>query len=160
MFWQYAILGRGDIQLPQICHKMWTFVKNIGKENSHNGLIINNIHSNPFHPIPFAPYYQPDEIWYTSTDGKIVTPYDPDAFDVAIVSNTYENGKGVIKFDGNLTSIGKSAFKAKTNLSSVMIPHKVTSINDSAFGSCTNLMNIYCKPSIPPSIYLSSINPD
>ncbi len=104
--------------------------------------------------IPFAPYYQPDEIWYTSTDGKIVTPYDPDAFDVAIVSNTYENGKGVIKFDGNLTSIGKSAFNAKENLSSVMIPHKVTSINDSAFGSCTNLMNIYCKPSIPPSIYL------
>jgi hypothetical protein len=33
---------------------MWTFVKNIGKENTHNGLIINNIHSNPFHPIPLV----------------------------------------------------------------------------------------------------------
>ena len=104
--------------------------------------------------ISFAPYYQPDEMWYTTTDGKIVTPYDANALDVTIISNTYENGKGVIKFDGDLTNIGKNAFKSKKTLSSVMIPHKVTTINDSAFGSCTSLMKIYCKPSDPPAIYL------
>lgn len=103
--------------------------------------------------IPFAPYYQPNEIWYTSTDGKIVTPYVSDPFDVAIVSNTYKNGKGVIKLGGDLTTIAKNAFKSKKTLSSVMIPHKVTSIDDSAFGSCTSLMKIYCKPSTPPAIY-------
>lgn len=104
--------------------------------------------------IPFAPYDQPDEIWYTSTDANIVSPYNSEAFDVAIISNTYENGKGVIKFDGNLTEIKADAFYAKNNLSSVMIPSKVTTIGDDAFGACTKLMNIYCKPLTPPSIYL------
>ena len=104
--------------------------------------------------IPFAPYYQPNEVWYTSTDGKIVTPNVSEPFNVAIVSNTYKNGKGVIKLDGDLTTIAKNAFKSKKTLSSVMIPHKVTSIDDSAFGSCTSLMKIYCKPLTRPSVYL------
>jgi hypothetical protein len=54
VFWQDAILGRDDIQLPQFCPKMWTFVKNIGKGYFYNMLIINNIHSNSFHPVPLA----------------------------------------------------------------------------------------------------------
>ena len=46
------------------------------------------------------------EITYTSSDGKIVTPYSAGAFGASIVSNVYENGKGVITFDGNITRIG------------------------------------------------------
>lgn len=53
VFWHDAIL-ESDIQLPQICPKMWTFVKNIGKGYFYNMLIINNIRSNPFRPIPLA----------------------------------------------------------------------------------------------------------
>lgn len=49
-------------------------------------------------------------ITYTSTDGKIVTPYKTDGFGANIVSNTYQNGKGVITFDKNITSIGPQAF--------------------------------------------------
>jgi hypothetical protein len=51
-----------------------------------------------------------NEIWYTSTDGNIITPYKKDVFGANIVSNTYENGKGIITFDGEVTSIGDSAF--------------------------------------------------
>ena len=47
-----------------------------------------------------------NEIWYTSYDGEIVTPYDTNVFGANIVSNTYENGKGIITFDGDVTSIG------------------------------------------------------
>jgi hypothetical protein len=43
-----------DIQLPQFCPKMWTFVKNIIKGYFYNMLIINNIRSSTFHPVPLA----------------------------------------------------------------------------------------------------------
>ena len=36
------------------------------------------------------------EIWYTSIDGEIVEPSNPDAFGATILTNTYSNGKGVI----------------------------------------------------------------
>ena len=52
-----------------------------------------------------------NEIWYTSSNGKVVTPYKSDVFGASIVSNTYSNGKGIIKFNGNVTSIGSCAFE-------------------------------------------------
>ncbi len=85
---------------------------------------------------------QPDnEIWYTSSDNKVVTPSN-DNFNVSIVSNDYNDGKGVIKFSGELTSIGEFAFNAKTTLVSVTIPALVTSIGDEAFNYCTSLESL------------------
>ena len=41
-----------------------------------------------------------DEIWYVSKDGKAINNIDTSAFgDASVISNTYENGKGIIKFD-------------------------------------------------------------
>ena len=85
---------------------------------------------------------QPDnEIWYTSSDNKVVTPSN-DNFNVSIVSNDYNDGKGVIKFSGELTSICEFAFNAKTTLASVTIPALVTSIGDEAFNYCTSLESL------------------
>ena len=50
-----------------------------------------------------------NEIWYTTNDGNVVNPTHPDAFGVNIVSNTYENGKGVITFDGTITTLGEGS---------------------------------------------------
>jgi hypothetical protein len=83
-----------------------------------------------------------NEIWYTSTDGNVVTPYATDAFEVNVVSNTYENGKGVITFDGDVTSIGYNAFDSCSNLTSITIPNSVTSIGNSAFYYCSGLNSI------------------
>ena len=79
------------------------------------------------------------EIWYTSTDDNTVTPYTANAFGANIISNTYENGKGVIKFDGNVTKIGESAFFGCQNLKSVTIPESVTTIENNPFAYCDNL---------------------
>lgn len=45
------------------------------------------------------------EIWYTTTDGNIIQPTLLNRFGATFISNTYENGRGVIKFDGPITVI-------------------------------------------------------
>ena len=89
-----------------------------------------------------------DEIWYTSSDGNIVTPFKTDVFGANIVSNTYENGKGIITFDAPVTSIGEQAFYYCLSLTSVTIPDSVTSIGSSAFAGCESLTSV----TIPDSV--------
>lgn len=83
-----------------------------------------------------------NEIWYTSSDGNIVTPHDTSVFGATIISNTYIDGKGIIKFDGDVTSIGISAFMGCEILTSIVIPNSVTSIENYAFQSCSSLTSI------------------
>ena len=83
-----------------------------------------------------------NEIWYTSTDGNIVTPNKETGFGANIVSNTYENDRGVIEFDGDVTSIGNEAFKLCKTLTSITIGNGVTSIGNSAFYHCDKLASI------------------
>ena len=86
-----------------------------------------------------------NKIAYTSSDGKIVVPYQTAAFGAKIVSNVYENGKGVITFDGDVTSIGDYAFFGCSSLESVTIPDNVTSIGGRVFGLCSSLTSFYGK---------------
>ena len=91
-----------------------------------------------------------DEIWYTSSDGKVVKPYKEgkDIFGAEIESNTYKNGKGIIKFKGDVTTIGEKAFYKCKSLTSVTIPNSVTTIGDHAFWNCSSLTSI----TIPNSV--------
>ena len=74
-----------------------------------------------------------DEIWYISYDGSVVTPWTTTGFTQSIVSNTYTNGLGVIKFNAPLTKIGRFAFLERTNLKLVSLPTALTSIDEGAF---------------------------
>ena len=77
-----------------------------------------------------------NEIWYTSNNSSVVTPYKTNGFGANIISNTYKNGKGVIKFDGDVTSIGESAFYRCSSLTGITIPNGVTTIGEGAFSFC------------------------
>lgn len=101
-----------------------------------------------------------NQIWYTSVDCSIVNPSCKDyegnevgvfaTFGANIISNTYDDGKGVITFDGEITKIGDNAFNrlpflqdvADDPMSSVVIPESVTEIGTYAFSGCKNLASI------------------
>ena len=92
-------------------------------------------------------YYNPIvyTIEYTSTNGNIVEPdftstapfLDVDGNSISIISNTYENGKGIIKLEKECYQIGQDAFQYCYHLNSIAIPDSVTTIGKGAFFSCS-----------------------
>ena len=64
-------------------------------------------------------------IKYISTDGKIIVPnnefYDSNGLLLTIKSNTYDEGIGLIEFDGDITVVGEKAFYNKTTLAMVVL---------------------------------------
>ena len=82
------------------------------------------------------------EIFYTSTDGSIVVPYNVNVFGAVLLSNTYENGVGVLSFDRPLTIIGQSAFYCKDKITEIVLPDDVEKIDESAFCGCSALKDI------------------
>lgn len=96
----------------------------------------------------FSIYQQSDvmgnnEIWYTSTDGQIVEPSDPGAFRANIISNTYLNGKGVLRFDADVDRLGESTFTSCYTLKTITLPESVKTIGKYAFQWCNSLTEIY-----------------
>ena len=87
-------------------------------------------------------------ITYTTSDGNKVGSFDPNYFDVNVVSHTYNNGKGIIVFSGTLYKIGDEAFQECTTLTSVNIPDSATKIGNYAFYECYSLRSIYIPSSV------------
>ena len=95
-----------------------------------------------------------NQIWYTSSDGHIinptyiVSPFYSNPFGATIISNTYEDGKGIITFDKDLTSIGDYAFFQCENLTNMVIPNSVTIMGNSLFSQCFSLKNVIIPNSV------------
>lgn len=89
-----------------------------------------------------------NQIWYTSSDGNIIAPKKTSDFGANIISNVYENGKGIITFDGDITVIGVSAFTSCAGLTSIIIPETVTIIKQAAFQQCFSLKEIKLPNSV------------
>ena len=106
-----------------------------------------------------------DEIWYTTLSGNAVTlcgtsDYST-IFGANFVSNTYSNGKGIIKFDGPVTSVCflpdyqyqvepepeesdefpeyPIEYSNIDDFQQIRLPNSVTSIDPEAFRNCINL---------------------
>lgn len=84
------------------------------------------------------------KIYYTTSDGQAIT-VDSDDFGNNVIDfsqSTYTDGQGVIVFNSDITTIGKSAFEGQTTLASIKLPETVTSIGKMAFYNCTSLSEI------------------
>ena len=114
-------------------------------KSSSDTLTIERNHIQPMAAIKFTPTVPNNQIWYTSTDGKIVTPYSSGVFGANVVYNTCENGRGIIEFDAPITSIGEKAFYDCDNLKSITLPNSVTLIAKGALACCDNLTSLYGK---------------
>ena len=100
--------------------------------------------STPGEDVPAAAKPANNEIWYTTKDNTKAVPASG-AFGVNIISNTCENGIGIIKFDDDVTEIGNSAFTYINSLTSITFPESVTSIANSAIYGCSALASFYGK---------------
>ena len=81
-------------------------------------------------------------LWYTSSDGKTVSPHDASAVG-ELISNTYVGGMGKMVFEADITSIGAEAFSGCAALSGITLPETVTSIGEKAFEGCSALEKVY-----------------
>ena len=91
-----------------------------------------------------GPASQPDnEIWYTSTDGQVVLPDNTGAFGANFLSNEYNDGKGVLRFDGPVTKVGEGAFLNCGTLREAILPKTVTAIGDGAFLNAAGLERVH-----------------
>ena len=83
-----------------------------------------------------------DEIWYTTKDGSPVTLNNNASFgDVTVVSNTYADGKGILKFSGPVKTIGRATFEL-SSLSSITLPEGFTTLGDWAFSHCYDMVSV------------------
>lgn len=83
-----------------------------------------------------------NEIWYTSTDGNVVEVDTSRINPLILVSNTYEDGKGVLKFKDDITSLPRFCFVECYTFKTINLPNSLTTIGDSAFRKCENLIEI------------------
>lgn len=84
-----------------------------------------------------------NEIWYTSTDGQIVQPdLSIGKPALTLLSNTYENGKGVLVFEEDLETIPFGVFSFCNTLESVVFPDGVVTVKNAVFEYCENLVSV------------------
>lgn len=95
------------------------------------------------------------QLWYTSTNGELVD------FDISnelfgstsIISNVYQNSRGVITCAGPIREICQGAFFYEAPLfKTITLPSSIRTIGRGAFvGHDNNLTDVYCNIATPPT---------
>ena len=88
------------------------------------------------------------KIYYTTTDGNVVEALKSSFEGGNLVSNTYENGQGILLFDNVVTEIQRGAFSG-SNLQTLTIPDGVETIDGGIVPFGYNLYAVYGKFATP-----------
>lgn len=92
--------------------------------------------------LTIAPQIPNNEVWYTTSDESLLgVDYDI-AFGANVVSNTYENGKGVLSFSADISLLAEGSFSGESKMTSVVLPETVTELPQGAFASCSCLTKV------------------
>lgn len=100
----------------------------------------------------------PNEIWYTSSTNDVVILSNVAGFGAEIVSHGYSNGRGVIKFDKNISNVCNGAFRDCREITSVIIPEGVTTIGSNAFNQCNKLESVKLPKTLKNIEYYAFFN--
>lgn len=95
--------------------------------------------------IEYMEMLQPNnEIWYTTTDGNILdTTYIVDKVtNNTLLSNTYENGQGILTFEKDFHEIPTNMFKSNSKIQTIKLPNDITILGETAFDYCSSLSSI------------------
>jgi hypothetical protein len=84
----------------------------------------------------------PNEIFYTSTDGKMINLQTVNGFGATVISHNYDYGYGSIRCDGNITSIPDNAFNNCSTLVTITLPSQLEKVGNFAFENCSSLVEI------------------
>lgn len=84
---------------------------------------------------------QPDnELWYITTDGQKVNSSESNLIGeynkqegLSVVSHTYENGIGKVRYSAAVVKLGENVFRFVNNCLLVSVPRKVSLINAFCF---------------------------
>ena len=95
-------------------------------------------------PWPIPP---DNEIWYTSVDDNIIEQFNNNYIGVNLVSNIYENGKGVAKYDGDVLGWWSAKYvggplRNNTMIKTIILPDSVSRFSVNTFSGCSNLISI------------------
>ena len=98
-----------------------------------------------------------NKITYKTDDWRTVE-VDGRCFNANIISNTCNQGNGVIIFDNKLTQILRwhqynsyiYAFNDKDNLISIDLPQTITRIENYCLCDCNRLEAVYIRSTVPP----------
>lgn len=82
-----------------------------------------------------------NEIWYVTTDDSILPLMSEGAFDKEVIYHTYENGKGIIRFEGALNALTSfwRTIEDANKLLIVGLPGSIDEINFNPFIEAFNL---------------------
>ena len=130
-------LKKGTAQADCVVSKSADFVRSKGREKLEADKGLEYVSTQP-----------KNVLYYTSTDGQIVTPNTTVNIDANVVSNEYVDGQGILTFDGPITKIGGYTFENCSTLATIDIPDGVTSLGDYCFSNCTGLTNIAFSESV------------
>lgn len=101
-------------------------------------------------PIEEDNQYPPaDEIWYTTVSGNAVNfRHTNICVEAAVVSNIYQNGRGVLIFSGPVVTFKEWALYKTADLRELVIPSSVIATTYSCFRECQNLRRVVFAPGL------------
>ena len=109
-------------------------------EKSNSTPTIEPEQEQPEEPIPGV-----TELTYKSAE---LLEIRENGFDTFIISHTWEDGVGTIKFLDPISNIGYCAFESANALTEISIPYGITSIDEYAFRFCWNLTKVTLPESL------------
>lgn len=92
-----------------------------------------------------------NEIWYKTTDGTVAELNNRYGFGASVISNTYENGMGIIRFNHSINAIASEMFGMNSDapkIESFYMPNSVETIYSTAFYNCHSLKEIRISPNV------------